>query len=234
MGADRSTSEPNFSIQETSQANLRRFIISITSIESAFVPLALDFNESGEYRFYDSYNLKFGPLSQEKRDSLLFSIIELKTVDSLDQNIKELYSFEEEEVRIEEQGNPDTTGDLRVYSLFYSDNEKQFLKNLYGNEEPNFDFTVPSRMPNDLQQSSIPSPIAEYDFISSLGPISGEEMTVTAVTGSATGLITTQDETITDAGGVVARARRDESGAVTTTIGVGSAATTTTVTTSGY
>lgn len=234
MGHDTSTQDRNYSIQRISQAYAFKFFININSYDSAATPFALEFSGSGEYKFYNSYTLRYGALSQEQRDSLLFSIIKLNTVDSLDQDITEYYSFEESEVEITELGAQDTDGNIRAYSLSYSSEEEGFLNNLYGNVEPNFDFSVAHSLPSDLHQNSILRPTNEYDLISSLGDISQESFTVSATTGSVTGLITEQAETITDVGGVVARGRRNTVGDVTTTIGVGSAATTRTVTTSGY
>lgn len=234
MGANSSTSNPNYSIQEASQAHLIKFFVNIDTFDSIATPFALQFSGSSNYRFYDSYNLEFGALQEDKREKLIFSIIKLNTVDSLEQNITEYYSFEDAEVGIQEQGIVDVSNDLRLYRLIYSSDEEQFLNNLYGSEEPNFDFTLVPSTPNDLQQSSIPPLLAEYSSISSLGPISSETLTISTVTGSATGLITSQVETITDIGGVLARGRRDETGVITTTTGVGSAATTRTVRTSGY
>ena len=207
-------------------ARIARFLLNYNVLESNIAPFALELSGAGEVRFFDTYEFRFGATDAESRERLIFSIIRLQTTDSLEQAIDEYYSFEDDEVKLP----PD-----RGLILQYGQGEDEFLQNLYSFVEPEIQISLdPTPINNNIHQASVPIRPIPFDSLSSLGEISQESFTVSAATGSVTGLITEQTETITDVGGVVARGRRDAAGDVTTTTTTGGTTTTTTVTTSGY
>lgn len=121
---------------------------------------------------------------------------------------------------------------------YASASEEERLKFLYGAVEPEIQITLDeAALPSSLFQNEIQTNEISYESISSMGAATQEELTVSATTGSVTGLITEQTETITDVGGVVARGRRTggpETLTTTVTDSATGATTTYEVTTSGY
>ncbi len=207
-------------------SRISRFLLNYNVLESNIAPFALQLSGAGEVRFFDTYEFTFGSTDAESRERLIFSIIRLRTRDSLGQAIDEYYSFEDDDVKLPPDGG-------RI--LQYGQGEDEFLQNLYSDVEPELQISLdPTPINNNIHQASVPIRPIPFDSLSSLGEISQEGFTVSAATGSDTGLITEQTETITDVGGVVARGRRDTAGDVTTTVTTGGTTTTTTVTTSGY
>lgn len=90
-------------------------------------------------------------------------------------------------------------------AIGYDESELDILENKYTTEPlsflldqvVNFSFERGEGDTSNTRQSMI-----DYDSISSLGAISDETITISATTGSVTGLITEQAETITDVGGL--------------------------------
>jgi hypothetical protein len=105
-------------------------------------------------------------------------------------------------VEVESAGTP--SNETVVY-IDYDQSELDILENKYTTEPlsflleqvANFSFERGEGDTSNTRQSMI-----DYDSISSLGAISDETITISATTGSATGLITEQAETITDVGGL--------------------------------
>jgi len=147
------------------------------------------------------------------------------TEDRNENEIREYYTFEDFEV------TRNLTGERGGY-LNYDPSEIDFLRQRYGPVPPQLQITLEvvqdTRIPSQAVVENLP---ISYDTLSSLGEPTQEQLTVSAVTGSATGLITEETETVTDVGGLsgAGRDRTIESTGVT----VGSTSTRT-VTTSGY
>ena len=112
----------------------------------------------------------------------------------------------------------------------YSPNEIEFFRSRYAPAQPEIqvDLTPPAGNFNS-SQAVIENNGMQYNSLSSLGEFAQEDFIVTATTGSATELITTATEQISDVGGTISRDRTIESQDVR----VGGS-TTQTVTTSGY
>ena len=118
------------------------------------------------------------------------------------------------------------------FGIKYSEAEEQKLSSRYSFVEPQLQITLESSVANNsVYQNSIQPIELTFDSLSSLGPVAQETITVTATTGSVTGLITEQAETITDVGGLSGGGRDRE--IQSTGVDVGSTSTRT-VTTSGY
>lgn len=150
--------------------------------------------------------------------------------------IKTYFTVEDDRFRLNPFGGyTPNANDGRIH-MDYTSQQLEFIERNYGDVEPSLQLNLQAEQtPSNIGfQNTVENSEILYSSISSLGSISREGFTISATTGSVTGLITEEAETITDVGGVVARGRRDAVGDVTTTIGVGSTATTTTVTTSGY
>jgi hypothetical protein len=120
--------------------------------------------------------------------------------------------------------------DMAKRRIFYNEGEESKLISLYGAAEPQLAFSVEQPLSNNSDyQNSIEVGLVSYDSLSSLGQVSQESFTITTTTGSISGLITEEVETISDVGGTISRDREITSSDVR----VGSS-TTQTVTTSGY
>lgn len=125
-----------------------------------------------------------------------------------------------------------------INSFSYSQEERERLEKLYGDIEPSLQVSLdeaPIREDIGIQNSVVGEQIS-YNSLSSLGAISQEGFTVSATTGSVTGLITEQTETITDVGGLsgAGRDRTIESTDAVITTPFGVITGTRTVTTRGY
>ena len=128
------------------------------------------------------------------------------------------------------------TSTTRTVRFAYTQKEGNRLTELFGGQTPEIQFNLDDTkgVSSIGAQNFVTGEEISYQSLSSLGEIAEESITISATTGSVTGLIIEQSETITDVGGVVARGRRDAAGNVTTTVTTGGSTTTTTVTTSGY
>jgi len=121
-----------------------------------------------------------------------------------------------------------------LVEINYDQSELDILEGKYSSEElvflleqdVNFSFERGEGDTFNSKQSMI-----EYDSISSLGSISQETITISTTTGSITGLITEQAQTITDIGGLSTAGRSREIANTNVRIAGTSG---TTVTTSGY
>ena len=132
-----------------------------------------------------------------------------------------------------------TTDYVRSLALIYDEEEKDILKQRFSGSTPELqiDLQVPPLFDYQVVQRSVKIEPISYDSISSLGEISQELITISATTGSVTGLITEQTQVITDVGGL-STAGRDRtitntgvSTQIQSEIAIGDGGT---VTTSGY
>lgn len=115
--------------------------------------------------------------------------------------------------------NDELASNETAISIRYDERELRILENKYTTEPlsflleqaVNFSFERGEGDTSNTRQGMI-----DYDSISSLGAISDETVTISATTGSVTGLITEQAETITDVGGLsgAGRDRTIEGGGV--------------------
>ncbi len=193
-------------------------------VDGNFVEFLRIIPKNENERFYDTYDLsKFRNISDEDIDRLLFSIVKVKFSNRDGDEIDEYYSFEDSEVG----GNTIQT---------YSSTEIDFFRSRYAPVRPEIqvDLTPPAGNFN-LSQAVVENDGMQYDSLSSLSGFVQEDFIVTATTGSATELITTATEQISDVGGTISRNREVTSTGVRLTYADGtSVASTRTVTTSGY
>lgn len=204
-------------------ANFAKFITTYDFIDGRMVKFLTSISKGTNQRFYDSYEMLFVGADDEQIDRMLFSITTKNTKNVDNVNIKEYYSFEEFEV----EGSPGAN----YGKLEYSDEEISFFRDRYAPVDPEIqvDLTPPTGNYNSSQDAIENSGISDSS-LSSLGESVEEEFTITATAGSATELITTATEEISDVGGTVSRDREIQSTGVT----VGGGGSTRTVTTSGY
>jgi len=142
--------------------------------------------------------------------------------------LKLYFGVEEEEIKIIEIQDEDPEDKIFTKRIVYSDSEIDKLNTLYGSVEPEFQFSLPPQTEIPPAQNSVKSDELSYDSLSFLGNITNEEFSVTAATGSATGLIIESRQQISDVGGL-SGAGRDRTIA-STGVSTGDV----TVTTSGY
>ena len=185
-------------------------------VDGRFVEFLQKIPKNQNERFYNTYDLsKFGRISDEDIDRLLFSIVKLRARSRDGDTIEEYYTFEDNDVAGTSTQN-------------YSTSEIEFFRSRYAPAQPEnqVDLTPPAGNFNS-SQAVIENNGMQYNSLSSLGEFAQEDFIVTATTGSATELITTATEQISDAGGTISRDRE-----ITSTGGL--SGTGTTVTTSGY
>ena len=188
-------------------------------VDGRFVEFLQKIPKNQNERFYDTYDLsKFGRISDEDIDRLLFSIVKLRARSRDGDTIEEYYTFEDSDV-------------VGTSTQNYNTSEIEFFRSRYAPAQPEIqvDLTPPAGNYNS-SQAVVENSGIEYSSLSSLGESVEEEFTITATAGSATELITTATEEISDVGGTVSRDREIQSTGVT----VGGGGSTRTVTTSGY
>ena len=188
------------------------------SVDGRFVQFLQSIPKNENERFFDRYPLsRFGSISDEDIDRLLFSIVKLRARTRDGDSVDEYYTFEDSDVEGTSIQN-------------YSSSEIEFFRSRYAPVQPEIqiDLTPPAGNFNS-SQAVVENSGMEYSSLSSLGEIVQEDFVVTATAGSATELITTATEQISDVGGTISRDRTIESEDVR----VGGS-TTQTVTTSGY
>jgi len=201
-----------------------RALASYNRIEGRFVKFLRSIPKNENERFFDTYSLSnFATISDEDVDRLLFSITKISSRNVDGELIAEYYTFEDDDVTGREP-------------LRYSSNEIEFFRSRYAPVIPEIqvDLTLPAGNFNS-SQAVVENDGMQYDSLSSLGGFVQENFIVTATTGSATELITTATEQISDVGGTISRDREVTSTGVRLTNADGtSVASTRTVTTSGY
>jgi hypothetical protein len=213
----------------------------VDSAESALSPLAIRYatpqylkniNFRNNY-FLESLIYGFSPnLGQQvQQRNKIFVISRESFIADDDTNLWKYTSIADYSIQITRQGD-------NSYLFSYSEEEKQRLQSLYGDEEPVLQIDLdetPTRADIGIQNSVVGEQIS-YNSLSSLGAISQEGFTISATTGSVTGLITEEAETITDVGGLsgAGRDRTIESTDAVITTPFGVITGTRTVTTRGY
>jgi hypothetical protein len=199
-------------------------LATYNKIDGRFVKFLRSIPKNENERFFDTYSLSnFSIISDEDIDRLLFSITKVNSRNADGQVISEYYTFEDNEVE-------------GLTTQNYSSNEIEFFRSRYAPARPEIqvDLTPPAGNFNS-SQAVVENDGMQYDSLSSLGGFVQENFIVTATTGSATELITTATEQISDVGGTISRDREVTSTGVRLTNADGtSVAPTRTVTTSGY
>ena len=188
-------------------------------VDGRFVEFLETIPKNENERFYDTYDLsKFKPISNEDIDRLLFSIVMVRARSRDGEQINEYYTFEDCDVEGRSIQN-------------YSSEEVEFFRSRYAPARPEIqiDLTPPAANFNS-SQAVIENSGGQYSSLSSLDEFVQEDFVVTATAGSATELITTATDEISDVGGTVSRDRTIKS----TGVRVGARGDTRTVTTSGY
>ena len=216
---------------------------AVDSAESALNPLTIRYatpqylkniNFRNNY-FLESLIYGFSPnLEQQAQQSnKIFVISRESFIADDDTNLWKYTSIADYSIQIAREGD-------NSYLFSYSEKEKQRLQSLYGDEEPTIQIDLnetPIRADIGIQNSITGEKIS-YDSLSSLGSVSQEGFTISATTGSVTGLITEQTQVITDVGGLSTggRDRTITNTGVSTQIQseVASGVVTDAVTTSGY
>ena len=203
--------------------------ISLLFTEGQFARFLSSIEKEPEQRFFDSYTFIFEYLEQDEKDEILFSIIRQATIDSIGNQIKEYYTFEDTAVRRKSDG-----------TLIYGSSELDFLLQNYAPSEPQLQISLDEETLSNISfQNSIPTDPISYDSLSSLGNITQESFTISVTIGSATELITEEAETVTDVGGLSSTGRNRTIGntGVSSQISASAASagvSTSTVRTSGY
>lgn len=121
-------------------------------------------------------------------------------------NIKSYFTIESETFDIEPLQTSHQDGRI---TFVYNPEQMEFLEQNYGDVEPTIQIDLnetPIRADIGIQNSITGEKIS-YDSLSSLGSVSQEGFTISATTGSVTGLITEQTQVITDVGGLSTAAR---------------------------
>ena len=206
--------------------NFLGFMQSYNFIEGRLVKFLYSIPKDQNERFYDLYDLTdFQSATEEQRENLLFAITNKKAKNVDDALINEYYSFEDEGV----EGSVGRGNGV----LTYGAKEIEFFRSRYEPVEPQIQVNLNPPIRNfNTSQQAIETNRLSFNSLSSMQGITQESFTVSATTGSATELITTATETISDVGGLstAGRSRAIESENVT----VPGAARTETVRTSGY
>ena len=143
------------------------------------------------------YNFSQNLGQQVQQSNKIFVISRESFIADDDTNLWKYTSIADYSMQITREGDSS-------YLFSYSEEEKQRLQSLYGDEEPALQIDLdetPTRADIGIQNSVVGEQIS-YNSLSSLGAISQEGFTISATTGSVTGLITEQTETITDVGGL--------------------------------
>lgn len=155
-------------------------------------------------------------------------------------DIKSYFTIESETFDIEPFSTAGQQDGGRIVFV-YNPEQIEFLEQNYGDVEPTIQINLnetPTRADIGIQNSITGEKIS-YDSLSSLGSVSQEGFTISATTGSVTGLITEQTQVITDVGGLSTggRDRTIINTGVSTQIQAdadGAGISTSAVTTSGY
>ena len=138
--------------------------------------------------------------------------------------------IQDQRLSIEEQSS--TPSGMNM-GISHGTREAQIIEQMYGHVDPLLQVSInetPIRADIGIQNSITGEKIS-YDSLSSLGSVSQEGFTISATTGSVTGLITEQTQVITDVGGL-STAGRDRT--ITNTGATRATITSDRVTTSGY
>ena len=147
------------------------------------------------------------------------------------ESIIEYIRYDDVDPTIERNGRQ---GNVSFAVVKYGREEEQKLLDLNSHVEPVYQITIPQNNfmeANTYYQESTKNNDISYDSLSSLGSVSQEGFTISATTGSVTGLITEQTQVITDVGGL-STAGRDRT--ITNTGATRATITSDRVTTSGY
>jgi len=216
-------------IIETEKANSAESALSPLIIRYATPQYLKNINFRNNY-FLESLMYGFSPnLGQQVQQSnKIFVISRESFIAEDDTNLWKYTSIADYLIQIIREGG-------NSYLFSYSEEEKQRLQSLYGDEEPVLQIDLdetPTRADIGIQNSVVGEQIS-YNSLSSLGAISQEGFTISATTGSVTGLITEEAETITDVGGL-SGAGRDREIESTDVVFTELITGTTTVTTRGY
>ena len=201
------------------QADFRAYLHMYSFVEGRFVKFFTSIPKVENQRFYDTYNMSKFVGGEGDIDSIIFSIVRKDGRNPDNIAIKEYYPFEADEVSESAAG-----------ALTYSEEEVDFFRERYAPADPEIqvDLTPPAGNYNSSQDTVENIGVLDSS-LSSLGESVEEQFTITATAGSATELITTATEQISDVGGTISRDRTIKSEDVR----VGSS-TTQDVTTSGY
>lgn len=109
--------------------------------------------------------------------------------------------IQDQRLSIEERSS--TTNSMNI-AISHGTEESQKIEEMYGHTDPLLQASItgaPTRADIGIQNSITGEKIS-YDSLSSLGSVSQEGFTISAATGSITGLITEQAQVITDVGGL--------------------------------
>lgn len=183
---------------------------SIFNTEQEYIISSLE--KLPEQRFLTSFNPSYKSLGRTSfeynQDGSCFIYRKQITISSAEEPIASGPIIRDTGVRLPEfnilEEQPLIFEGLETVSITYSENEKNSLERLYGPNPPILQVDleeIPIRGDIGIQNSVIGEQIS-YNSLSSLGAISQEGFTISATTGSVTGLITEQTETITDVGGL--------------------------------
>jgi hypothetical protein len=209
---------------------------AVDSAESALSPLSIKYathqylkniNFRNNY-FLESLIYSFFPdLEQQAQQSnKIFVVSRESFIADDDTNLWKYVSIADYSIQITREGDSS-------YLFSYSEKEKQRLQSLYGDVEPfmQIDLNETPTIADIGIQNSITGEKISYDSLSSLGSVSQEGFTISAATGSITGLITEQAQVITDVGGLSTGGRSRD---IDNTDSKFAPTTATNVTTSGY
>lgn len=174
----------------SSLKNNDEYFLSDLVINSKFI--GFDIETTGDF------DNSVSPLEIENLESLFLICYETDS----STNLNLYFGIEAEEVKIREVNDENEEDKVFTKQLVYSEDEINRLNNLYGSFEPQFQFSLPSQDEIPPGQNNVNSIELSYDSLSSLGSITTESFSVTANTGSTTGLILESKERISDIGGV--------------------------------
>jgi hypothetical protein len=198
---------------------LNKIVRRVATVRSADLEYAETVSQNINNTFFNLKDDRFDfsnvlPDSESKNFFIAFE--EESFAGDLYTNYYSITEVDTDFVEVESVGTP--SNETVVY-IDYDQSELDILENKYTTEPlsflleqvANFSFERGEGDTSNTRQSMI-----DYDSISSLGAISDETITISATTGSATGLITEQAETITDVGGLsgAGRGRTIEGGGV--------------------
>lgn len=219
---------------------LARTFLRYFQREGVGVDFLSDIEKEEEYLFYkyenDNENFVFSTTTVEQRNRIIFGIIKSKFDDPTDgyTTYDHYYSFEDTDVspRIVDGDQYYENGSVVVsQEVRFGFEEKSFFRDLYSGSAPSFQLSFENFLEPSLDrpQASVENENLSYNSLSSMDEIGDETITVTATTGSVTGLVTETADTPTDVGNISSRNRQIQSTGVT----VGGPSTRT-VTTRGY
>jgi len=197
------TTPPVEDIQEDAQARAEGLSTGVTFVRSVEYVLKSIYSQPNQ-RFLDDFRPYYKIINPDEglsypNDGRCVITREPISVDNL--LVPEYNLIEEEKIKLE----PIYASSVGVASsIEIGARESQKIEELYGHFEPELQVSLeqtPIRADIGIQNSVVGEQIS-YNSLSSLGAISQEGFTISATTGSVTGLITEQTETITDVGGL--------------------------------